>query len=468
MSLAKVFRSSVAAVAVLVMSASLIAAVPAQASQPDLALISELTGMEASHVSLGPDWVFDAEHQVYLREPAFQPSQSTPNPSARAESLARLSTDGLLLIPNSTAKMIMTFDPDTGDLIDPEFIVLDPDATGTAIHAIMSANNTILLSDQIRDVVHQYDLDGNYMGVFAPAGGVDTSILDNIRGISLRPNGNLLVTVASSANANAIAEFDTDGNYIGNFIDNGAGGLNSPFDVYRRVGTDWLVSSINSNQVLSFELETGNPIGEFSPISSFPQQILEIGAGNVLVANFSGTQGVYEFDADGNVIGIYNPTQIGGYRGVWELANGNILTTTGAGVFEINRDGQLVDTKYDGVGRFIEYVVDWSVSVGELPGDQNPNVVPTALAINAVAPNPFNPRTTIHFDLPRAGQVTVAIHDVRGRHVQTLAEGMLESGRHQVSWDGFNAQGSAMPSGVYLVRLFTADGARTTKMTLAR
>ena len=47
----------------------------------------------------------------------------------------------------------------------------------------------ILVSDQVKDVVQEYDLEGNYLGVFAPAGGVDNAILDNIRGIALAPNG---------------------------------------------------------------------------------------------------------------------------------------------------------------------------------------------------------------------------------------------------------------------------------------
>lgn len=448
---------------------AVLATTPAAAAAPDLALISELTGMQASQTPVGEGWVYDAEHQVFLREPGARPTDLVPDPGLRELALAKLRTSGLLLIPDSTNKRIMTFDPLTGDLIDPNFMLLDNDATGTVIHAILGPSNNILVSDQTRDVVHNYDLSGVYLGVFAPAGGANTAILDNIRGIALRPNGNLLVTVAASANSNAIAEFDVAGNYIGNFVAIGSGGLNSPFDIYMREGTDWLVSGINSQMIHRYELNTGAYIGNLAPVPTFPQQILELDNGNVLVGNFSGTQGVYEFTAAGALVGITNPAGVSGYRGVWELANGNILTSTSGGVYEIDRNNNLIATKYTGQSRYIEFVVDWTVSIGDLPGDEEQPELPSALAIAKVAPNPFNPRTTVYFDVPRAGEVTLAIHDLRGRLVQTIAQGSLDSGRHQASWDGLDARGNAMPSGLYLVRLMTADGdVRTMKMTLAR
>ena len=62
-----------------------------------------------------------------------------------------------------------------------------------------------------------------------------------------------------------------------------------------------------------------------------------------------------EFTPAGGVVGIYDPASLGGYRGVYELPNGNLLVTNGAGVHEIDRSGNLVETKISGVsGRFIE------------------------------------------------------------------------------------------------------------------
>lgn len=301
----------------------------------------------------------EAEIQAEISGVEAEASGPLPvrDPDAQQRAQEGIATTGLLLIPESTNDRVMAFDPMTGDLIDPDFIPADPTNLSTPIQAILSSDGmSILVSDQIDDVVQQYDLDGNYLGVFAPAGGADTSILDNIRGIALDGSGNLLVTVGGGANDDAVARFDTAGMYTGNFVANGADGLDSPFDVLPRA-SDFLVGGITSDIIHSYD-SSGTALPQFSPINTFPEQIIE-GAASVLVANFSGTQeGVVEFSNDGTtVIGIYDPASLGGYRGVYELPNGNILTTNGSGVHEIDRSGNLVETKIPGVSaRFITFV----------------------------------------------------------------------------------------------------------------
>ncbi len=69
-------------------------------------------------------------------------------------------------------------------------------------------------------------------------------------------------------------------------------------------------------------------------------------------------EGVVEFTCRRHLGRCLRPGDLGGYRGVYELPDGTILTTTGTGVHEINRSGDLVQSKITGVsGRFIEYVV---------------------------------------------------------------------------------------------------------------
>lgn len=291
-------------------------------------------------------------------ENAAPNASTSPDPAARAQALGMLPGDGLLLIPESTNDRVMAFDPITGDLIDPDFIPADPTNLSTPIHAVLSADGgSILVSDQLDDVVQMYGLNGVYIGVFAPAGGVDNTILDNIRGISIDPNnGNLLVSVGGGANDDAIAEFDGAGNFAGNRVANTAGGLNSPFDVLVR-GNSLFVGGITSDAIHTYDL-AGNFLADFAPLDTFPEQLANTVGGGLLVANFSGSQeGVVEFDAAGTVIGIYDPASLGGYRGAYELPNGNILTTNGGGVHEIDRSGNLVETKIAGVSaRFIEFV----------------------------------------------------------------------------------------------------------------
>ncbi len=164
------------------------------------------------------------------------------------------------------------------------------------------------------------------------------------------------MTVNSGTNQDSVAEFDTSGNYLGNFVANGSGGLDGPFDVYPRTA-DWLVSSINTDNALRYDL-AGAFIASLAGINNFPQQVTEASNTNVLIGNFGGTQeGVVELTAAGALVGIYDPASLGGYRGAYELPNGNILTTNGSGVHEIDRSGNLVQTKISGVsGQYIEYV----------------------------------------------------------------------------------------------------------------
>lgn len=94
--------------------------------------------------------------------------------------------------------------------------------------------------------------------------------------------------------------------------------------------------------------------------------------------------------------------------------------------------------------------------------------IPTSLAISRVAPNPFNPRTTIWLAVPRAQAVTLNVYDLRGRRVRNLIQGQLEPGHHEVTWDGADATGRVVAAGVYFVRAIMGGETVTTKVMLAK
>jgi hypothetical protein len=100
-----------------------------------------------------------------------------------------------------------------------------------------------------------------------------------------------------------------------------------------------------------------------------------------------------------------------------------------------------------------------------LVGAETPSPTRPALA---VAPNPFNPRTVVTFELPQAGEVSVAVHDVQGRLVRRLAAGGHEAGRHELVWDGRDDRGRAAGAGVYLVRLSAPQGDVATRVVLIK
>ena len=93
---------------------------------------------------------------------------------------------------------------------------------------------------------------------------------------------------------------------------------------------------------------------------------------------------------------------------------------------------------------------------------------PRFVRLLAPHPNPFNPHTTIRFELPRRAHASLRILDVRGRQVSVLADGSYEPGRHALSWNGQTAQGDAAASGVYFAEL-RAEGRRSyTRLVLVR
>lgn len=307
--------------------------------------------------------VASAELERLGIDPELSPELSplAPDPEARARALGLLGSTGLLLIPDSTNKRVMAFDPETGDLVDADFVPADPANLITPIHAVLNtcAEPMILLSDQVVDVVQAYDLDGNYLGLFAPAGGPNPTILDNIRGIWVEQGSPLLVSVGGGANQDAVAGFFPDtGGPLGNFVANGAGGLDSPFSVTVRWDVpDVLVAGIDSDAVHRFDTE-GTPLGILTAVNTFPEQVAVAANGNVLIANFSGTQeGIVEVTAAGAPVAVRTAPGLSGYRGVYELPNLNLLVTTGTGVHEIDRSGNLIETKIGSVsGRFIQFV----------------------------------------------------------------------------------------------------------------
>lgn len=84
-------------------------------------------------------------------------------------------------------------------------------------------------------------------------------------------------------------------------------------------------------------------------------------------------------------------------------------------------------------------------------------------------PNPFNPSTTIRFHVPSSGYVSLVIYNVAGQVVKTvLRNRYLAAGRHAMIWEGQDAEGRSVASGVYLYRLTAGDRAVVRKITLIR
>ena len=107
--------------------------------------------------------------------------------------------------------------------------------------------------------------------------------------------------------------------------------------------------------------------------------------------------------------------------------------------------------------------IDGVVAVDERTHDQGR---PTSYVLHQNFPNPFNPSTTILYDLPRAEKVEVAVFDLLGKKIFTLKNQHQQAGQHRVRWDGRDEKGLPVPSGVYVYRLRAGGQVQTRKMIL--
>ncbi len=106
-----------------------------------------------------------------------------------------------------------------------------------------------------------------------------------------------------------------------------------------------------------------------------------------------------------------------------------------------------------------------AIDEDNLPGDEAPDL---RLALDQNFPNPFNPATTIQYNLQRPGDVRISIFDVQGRLVRTLVEGSRAAGPNSVIWNGMDDQGQAAPAGTYVYRLETNERILSRTMVLLK
>jgi photosystem II stability/assembly factor-like uncharacterized protein/Leucine-rich repeat (LRR) protein len=114
---------------------------------------------------------------------------------------------------------------------------------------------------------------------------------------------------------------------------------------------------------------------------------------------------------------------------------------------------------------------DFEIIVGRQEDVKNElsTIVPRKLELGKNFPNPFNPTTTIPVTLPQDMRIVLKVYNLLGQEIETLYDGMLNTGRHYFFWNGDDRAGQKMPSGIYLYRLTTDQGGNLTgKMVLIK
>jgi hypothetical protein len=101
-------------------------------------------------------------------------------------------------------------------------------------------------------------------------------------------------------------------------------------------------------------------------------------------------------------------------------------------------------------------------------GINGEETLPKEFAVSPNYPNPFNPSTTIRYQLPQAAEVNLVIYNILGQQVRTLVNDRLEAGYHQAVWDGRNEAGVPAGSGVYLYIFQAGNFKQVQKMILMK
>jgi hypothetical protein len=106
------------------------------------------------------------------------------------------------------------------------------------------------------------------------------------------------------------------------------------------------------------------------------------------------------------------------------------------------------------------FIIGKSNAAGTLDVDREGDLVPQRFELQQNYPNPFNPSTTVKFAIEKTAFADVAVYNVIGQKVKTLAAEVLNPGYYTAMWNGTDENGQAVTSGVYFVRMVaTGDGA---------
>ena len=91
-----------------------------------------------------------------------------------------------------------------------------------------------------------------------------------------------------------------------------------------------------------------------------------------------------------------------------------------------------------------------------------------AFGLDQNYPNPFSPSTTIRYTFPGESDVSLVVYNTLGQEVRTLIEARRDAGRHAIAWDGRDAFGREVATGMYIYRLVAGENATMKKMTFTK
>jgi hypothetical protein len=184
--------------------------------------------------------------------------------------------------------------------------------------------------------------------------------------------------------------------------------------------------------------------------------------------NTSNIDNLYTIDTATGATTLVGTLGVGtGVGDIYFDATGNLFGVVGGG--QVPNDFVSIDkitgaASYVGATGFtgitaITYAANYAVAVD----DDTPAATPVSYTLHNAAPNPFNPMTTIKFELPKEAAVTINVYDTAGRRVKTLLEGVHSAGTHEVTF-----KADRLGSGVYFYEMRAGNFREIKKMMLVK
>jgi subtilisin-like proprotein convertase family protein len=221
------------------------------------------------------------------------------------------------------------------------------------------------------------------------------------------------------------------------------------------------------------EIPDNNPVGIFNSVSVASPGYLTAIEIEMDIRHFSiGQLQVILTSPSGTVVTLNQPS---------DNLNDNLIGTWPT-TLHVDGPGTLKDFRGESIeGAWVLHVSDhgfgatgtltsWGLNLLATAAGASPveDDMPVVTRLLGNSPNPFNPRTTISFELGQAGKARLDVFDTRGRLVRHLVNQGMAAGPHSVIWDGKDSSGRAAASGTYFYRLEASELAQVGKMLLLR
>jgi hypothetical protein len=152
-------------------------------------------------------------------------------------------------------------------------------------------------------------------------------------------------------------------------------------------------------------------------------------------------------------------------------ATGRNSVYYGATMYDLNNDGKeeiivTLDDIIENVGlRMFSNIYKPNFTV-EIANDNE--LLPDEFYLSPNFPNPFNPQTTIKFEISKTAYTTIKIYNTLGKEIATLINEYLPSGEKEISWDGKDNNGNIVSSGVYFIQMTAGSYRQTMKAVLLK